>query len=101
MARAGERGFPAAPIPFESQVGLRSLPKISEFYGVAIRMYFNDHGPPHFHAEFLNGPVFQPLLDPAVFARLQVDPEAGTIVWPNRADIAPETLYDLPDERAA
>ena len=49
----------------------------------------------------LNGPVFQPLLDPAEFARLHVDPEAGTIVWPNQADIAPETLYDLPDERAA
>jgi len=28
------------------------MPKISEFYGVAIRMYFNDHGPPHFHAEY-------------------------------------------------
>jgi len=28
------------------------VPKISEFYGVVIRMYHNDHGPPHFHASY-------------------------------------------------
>lgn len=26
------------------------MPKISEFYGIAIRMYVDDHAPPHFHA---------------------------------------------------
>ena len=26
------------------------VPSISEFYGLIIRMYFNDHAPPHFHA---------------------------------------------------
>jgi hypothetical protein len=25
------------------------MPTISEFYGIVIRMYFNDHAPPHFH----------------------------------------------------
>ena len=48
---------------------------------------------------FLKGPVFKPMLDPAEFAKLRVDNEAGTIVWPNEADFAPETLYELPDER--
>ena len=48
---------------------------------------------------FLWGPVFVPMLDPAEFAKLRVDHEAGTIVWPNEADFAPETLYELPDER--
>jgi len=28
------------------------MPQISEFFGVAIYMYFNDHSPPHFHAEY-------------------------------------------------
>jgi hypothetical protein len=26
------------------------MPTISTFYGLLIRMYFNDHAPPHFHA---------------------------------------------------
>jgi hypothetical protein len=37
--------------------------------------------------------VFEPLVDPSYFARVTVDPEAGTIAWPNGADMAPEPLY--------
>lgn len=28
------------------------MPRISQFYGVIIYMYFNDHLPAHFHAEY-------------------------------------------------
>jgi len=28
------------------------VPTISEFYGILIRMYFNDHEPAHFHARY-------------------------------------------------
>ena len=28
------------------------MPTISSFYGILIRMFFNDHAPPHFHAEY-------------------------------------------------
>lgn len=27
------------------------MPRISSFYGIVISMYFDDHVPPHFHAE--------------------------------------------------
>ena len=37
--------------------------------------------------------VFAPLADPAYFARVQVDPEIGTITWPSGADVAPDTLH--------
>ena len=26
------------------------MPRISEFHGIAIYMYYREHGPPHFHA---------------------------------------------------
>ncbi len=28
------------------------MPRISQFFGIAIYMYFNDHLPSHFHAEY-------------------------------------------------
>ena len=30
------------------------MPTISMFYGIVIRMYYNDHNPPHFHAKYQN-----------------------------------------------
>jgi hypothetical protein len=28
------------------------MPRLCEFYGIAIYMYFQDHAPPHFHARY-------------------------------------------------
>jgi hypothetical protein len=28
------------------------VPTISTFFGIVIRMYYDDHGPPHFHAYY-------------------------------------------------
>jgi hypothetical protein len=40
-----------------------------------------------------SGPVFAPLDDPDYFAAVRVDPEAGTVVWPNGADLDPLVLH--------
>lgn len=41
----------------------------------------------------LRGPVFEPLKSPSEFAKLALDEELETIVWPNGADLAPEYIY--------
>ena len=28
------------------------MPRLSAFYGIVIYMYWKDHGPPHFHADY-------------------------------------------------
>jgi len=45
----------------------------------------------------LGGELFRPLRDPAVFNRVQLDPEVRTLVWPNGADFDPATLHDWPE----
>lgn len=43
---------------------------------------------------FLWGPMFEAILaDYDLFRQVRVDRDAGTIVWPNGADISPRTLY--------
>ena len=39
------------------------------------------------------GGVFAPLEDIGFFKRVKVDPEVGTLVWPNEVDLCPDVLY--------
>ena len=43
---------------------------------------------------YLHGPVFEQIrLDRQLFRAVSVDPELGTICWPNGADVDPDVLY--------
>ncbi len=37
--------------------------------------------------------IFAALEDPARFSEVRVDPELGTVCWPNGADLDPDVLY--------
>ncbi len=49
----------------------------------------------------LEGELFGPLRDPAVFAQVTLDPEIHTVVWPSGADFDPATLHDWPEHERA
>jgi hypothetical protein len=77
---------------------MRSTPLLTEaepLEAYSVRLRFEDGTTGEVDLSYLleYGGVFQPLRDPDYFGQLRADSEAGTIVWPNGADIAPETLY--------
>ncbi|MEY2984959.1 MAG: hypothetical protein RLZZ568_1576 [Cyanobacteriota bacterium] len=39
--------------------------------------------------------IFDPLKDPEYFTQVKVNPELGTIQWPNGADLDPGVLYEV------
>jgi hypothetical protein len=60
--------------------------------GHRIRLAFNDGSEKTVDFRpWLTGPIFEPLKDEEYFRQFFL--EAGTMSWPNGADIAPETLY--------
>ena len=67
----------------------------AEVIGIHLRLTFEDGsvGDVDFSERDWRG-VFEPLRDPAYFALVSVDAQAGTVVWPSGADLAPETLYE-------
>ena len=63
--------------------------------GFKVRLTFTDESKRVIDLDvFLRGPVFEPIrADPNLFRAVRVDDKAGTIVWPNGADIDPDVLY--------
>lgn len=85
---------------------MRSTPRLTEakpLDGYVVHVRFEDGTTADVDLSYLRdyGGIFEPLRDPTFFARLRSDAEAGTIVWPNDADIAPETLYAHAQRRSA
>jgi hypothetical protein len=44
--------------------------------------------------QVLLGELYGPLQDLELFNQVKIDPEVGTLVWPNGADFDPATLHD-------
>ena len=83
--------FPSIP-GMEQLLDVTAVEVIGEY---RLRLTFEDGlvGDVDFSSREWDG-VFAPLRDPAFFAQVRVEPELGTIAWPNGADMAPETLYE-------
>ncbi|MCA9247206.1 MAG: DUF4160 domain-containing protein [Planctomycetales bacterium] len=66
------------------------MPEISRFLGIVIRMYYRDHAPPHFHAEYGDHEI-------------TVEIESGVVAgkFPRRALTAVLEWYTLHQEELA
>jgi Protein of unknown function (DUF2442) len=49
----------------------------------------------------LEGELYGPLKDLAIFQQVKLDREGGNLVWPGGADFDPEILHDWPERKAA
>ncbi len=55
------------------------MPEISRFFGIIIRMYFDDHDPPHFHAIY-SGAEAQISIDPIQILEGSIPNRAASMV---------------------
>lgn len=88
--------LPSSPFPkMPSMAALPEVTGVEVLEGHRLRVSLADGTAGVVDLAYLlgRGPVFEPLRDHEYFARVRVDREGGTIVWPNGADVAPETLY--------
>ncbi len=67
--------------------------RVETVRGYVLRLEFNDGAIREIDLrDELQGEVFEPLRDLAYFSRAALNPETGTVEWPNGADFAPEFL---------
>lgn len=73
-------------------IRIRSVEPVRAF---VIRLHFSDGSSAQVDLEpLLGGPLFEPVRrDPGFFRQIFVDPQAGTIAWPNGADLCPDVLH--------
>jgi hypothetical protein len=76
------------------------MPEISRFYGIVIKMYWNDHHPPHFHAEY-GSEEAQFRIDPIGLLRGQLPPRILAMVVEWAALHRDELLQDWERARTA
>ena len=55
------------------------MPEISRFYGITIKMFYNDHAPPHFHAEY-GGSIMLVAIDTLAVVGGKLPPRATGMV---------------------
>jgi hypothetical protein len=58
---------------------VRGVPRLSEFYGIVVYMYWQDHQPPHFHAIY-GGEEALVRIDDAAFLAGSLPRTAGRLV---------------------
>src|SRR6266700_3349894 len=51
-SRANVADAASGPRPAQQVESREEMPEVTRFFGIVVRMYFKDHSPAHFHAEY-------------------------------------------------
>jgi hypothetical protein len=79
-----------------------SVTSVEPLGGYRLRVGFDDQSAREIDLEaVLEGEIYGPLRDPAMFAAVTIDPEVHTLVWPSGADFDPAVLHDWPKHEPA
>lgn len=74
-------------------IELVDVESVEPLDGYRVRLVFSDSFERDVDLEpYLKGPIFEAVREPHFFRMVRVDPETGTIAWPNGADIDPIVL---------
>jgi hypothetical protein len=76
---------------------LVKITRVTLVSGCVVHLRFNDgsEGDVDLAQAFTFDGVFEPLNDPAFFAKVTVNPDWGTLAWPGELETSPETLYAI------
>lgn len=74
---------------------LKDIIKVKPLSDYRLMVEFEDgvHGIIHVAEFIVFTGVFAPLRNLDYFAQVRVNPDLGTVVWPNEADLDPDVLY--------
>jgi len=93
--RSRETSRPSTPLSLYNDAMLREVTHVEALGGTRLRLSFHtgERGEVDIAQMVSFTGVFEPLSDAAYFARVRVEPDLSTIVWPNGADLCPDVLY--------
>ena len=76
---------------------LKDIVKVKPLKGFRVQLEFEDgaNGEIDIRKLIKFRGVFEPLKDESFFAKVDINPEWGTIFWPNGADLDPDVLYSM------
>lgn len=76
---------------------LKDIVKVKPLKGFCVQLEFEDgaNGEVDIRKLIKFRGVFEPLKDESFFAKVDINPEWGTIFWPNGADLDPDVLYSM------
>jgi hypothetical protein len=73
-----------------------AMPTVSRFDGIRISIYFSDHAPPHFHADYAGSSAVYRIDPPGLLSgSMPVAQDAKILAWASKRQAELQAAWDL------